>query len=204
MSAVLAHEIRNPLASLKGHAQLLAGRLAPESAERRKADRVVGEAKRLENLVTDLLAFTRSAPISRRPADPARLLRSAVHEVGGDTFAIEDAGAPAEWSLDPDRIRQALTNLLRNAAQASPEGTTIETSVAAANGKLVFTVRDHGDGLRSGDEVRVFEPFYTTRTQGTGLGLAVASRIADMHDGSITASNHPGGGAIFRIEIPRS
>jgi two-component system sensor histidine kinase HydH len=204
MSAVLAHEIRNPLASLKGHAQLLAGRLAPASAERRKADRVVGEAKRLENLVTDLLAFTRSAPIARRPVDPARLLRSAVDEVGGDTFAIEGAGAPAEWSLDPDRIRQALTNLLRNAAQASPEGTTIETSVAAANGKLVFTVRDHGDGLRSGDEGRVFEPFYTTRTQGTGLGLAVASRIADMHDGSITAANHPGGGAIFRIEIPRS
>ncbi|HUF68498.1 MAG TPA: ATP-binding protein [Longimicrobiales bacterium] len=204
MSAVLAHEIRNPLASLKGHAQLLAGRLAPASAERHKADRVVGEAKRLENLVTDLLAFTRSAPIARRSVDPARLLRSAVDEVGGDTFTIEDAGAPSEWSLDPDRIRQALTNLLRNAAQASPEGMTIETSVAAANGKLVFTVRDHGDGLRSGDEGRVFEPFYTTRTQGTGLGLAVASRIADMHDGSITAANHPDGGAIFRIEIPRS
>jgi signal transduction histidine kinase len=68
----------------------------------------------------------------------------------------------------------------------------------------VFTIRDRGDGLPSGDEERVFEPFYTTRTQGTGLGLAVASRIADMHDGSITAANHPDGGAVFRIEIPRS
>jgi two-component system sensor histidine kinase HydH len=204
MSAVLAHEIRNPLASLKGHAQLLAGRLEPETRERRKADRVVSEAKRLENLVTDLLAFTRSAPLDRKPVDPAKLLRTAVREVGASAFRVDDAKAPAEWSLDPDRARQALTNLLRNAAQASPDGALADASVAQESGRLVFTIRDRGDGLPSGDEERVFEPFYTTRTQGTGLGLAVASRIADMHDGSITAANHPDGGAVFRIEIPRS
>jgi two-component system sensor histidine kinase HydH len=204
MSAVLAHEIRNPLASLKGHAQLLALRLDPETRERRKADRVVSEAKRLENLVTDLLAFTRSAPIERKPVDPAKLLRTAVREVGAERFTTEDANAPAEWSLDADRIRQALTNLLRNAAQAVPDGPRAEAMVALENGRLVFTIRDHGEGLASGDEERVFEPFYTTRTHGTGLGLAVASRIADMHDGSITAANHPDGGAEFRLAIPRS
>jgi two-component system sensor histidine kinase HydH len=204
MSAVLAHEIRNPLASLKGHAQLLAGRLEPETRERRKADRVVSEAKRLENLVTDLLAFTRSAPLDRKPVDPAKLLRSAVREVGAAAFRVDDAKAPAEWSLDPDRVRQALTNLLRNAAQASPDGALADASVAQESGRLVFTIRDRGEGLPPGDEGHVFEPFYTTRTQGTGLGLAVASRIADMHDGTITAATHPDGGAVFRLEIPRS
>jgi two-component system sensor histidine kinase HydH len=204
MSAVLAHEIRNPLASLKGHAQLLALRLEPETRERRKADRVVSEAKRLENLVTDLLAFTRSAPIERKPVDPTKLLRAAVREVGADRFDIEDANAPAEWSLDAERIRQALTNLLRNAAQASPDGVRADATVVQENGRLVFIVRDRGEGLPSGDEQRIFEPFYTTRTQGTGLGLAVASRIADMHDGSITAANHPDGGAVFRLAISRS
>lgn len=204
MSAVLAHEIRNPLASLKGHAQLLAGRLAPETRERRKADRVVGEAKRLENLVTDLLAFTRSAPIERKPTDPRRLLQAAVREVGAERFEIDDHAAPDAWSLDPERLRQALTNLLRNAAQASPPDTSAQVRVAVENGRLLFTIRDRGEGLPEGNESRVFEPFFTTRTHGTGLGLAVASRIADMHDGTITAANHPDGGAIFRMEIPRS
>lgn len=204
MSAVLAHEIRNPLASLKGHAQLLAGRLDADSRERQKADRVVREAKRLENLVTDLLAFTRSAPLARQATDPARLLRDAVDEIGGDNFTIDDSRAPAGWTLDPDRIRQALTNLLRNAVQASPDGQAIDVVIGVEDGRLVFSIRDRGDGLPSGDETRVFEPFYTTRTHGTGLGLAVASRIADMHDGSLTASNHPDGGAVFRLEIPRS
>ncbi|MEM9492882.1 MAG: histidine kinase dimerization/phospho-acceptor domain-containing protein, partial [Myxococcota bacterium] len=124
MSAVLAHELRNPLASLKGHAQLLSESL-PEGRAQAKADRVVNEALRLENLTSDLLAFVRTGSISRRPVDPVSVVRSAVEELDAERVEIYDDLAPAEWSLDPDRMHQVLSNLLHNAVQASPEEQSI-------------------------------------------------------------------------------
>lgn len=202
MSAVLAHEIRNPLASLKGHAQLLAEKLPPDSAERRKAERVIHETGRLENLTTDLLDFVRTGPLELLSVDPAGLLQAAVEEVAPGGFALDLAGAPRRWRLDSGRLRQALTNLLRNALQASPPGVPPTTRVAVEAGRLVFLIRDHGAGLPRGDEDRIFEPFFTKRTSGTGLGLAVARRVAELHGGSLTAGNHPQGGAEFRLALP--
>ena len=202
MSAVLAHELRNPLASLKGHAQLLAERLKGGSAERGKADLVVTEAQRLEALTSDLLDFARSGPMALRPADPAALLASCADEVERGAFVVQSGGAPASWPMDESRMRQALVNVLRNARQASPDGTRPEATVGRSNGSLVFTVRDFGSGLAAGDDKRIFSPFYTTRTTGTGLGLAVALRVVELHGGTITAGNHPDGGAVFRIAIP--
>ncbi len=202
MSAVLAHELRNPLASLKGHAQLLAERLKGGSAERGKADLVVTEAQRLEALTSDLLDFARSGPMALGPADPAALLTSCTDEVARGAFVVQTGGAPATWLMDESRMRQALVNVLRNAHQASPDGTRPEATVGRSNGSLVFTVRDFGSGLAAGDDKRIFSPFYTTRTTGTGLGLAVALRVVELHGGNITAGNHPDGGAVFRIAIP--
>ncbi len=202
MAAVLAHEIRNPLASMKGHAQLLAERLGPESAARQKADRVVAEAVRLEELTADLLGFVRSKQIERLPVDPREVLGAAAAEVGAERVEIESAGAPARWSLDPRLIQQVLTNLLRNALQASPDGRPAAARAAAEAGALVFEVRDRGPGLAEADRERIFEPFYTTRLRGTGLGLAVARRIVALHGGTLTAENHPEGGAVFRVTIP--
>lgn len=203
MSAVLAHELRNPLASLKGHAQLLAERLEAGSPARTKAELVVSEAQRLEALTTDLLDFARSGPIDRRVTDPVALLTACAEEVARGGFAVRAEGSPSAWSLDEGRMRQALTNVLRNARQASPAGTRPEAVVGRDNGTLVFTVRDYGAGLAPGEEQRIFNPFFTTRTSGTGLGLAVALRVAEMHGGTITAGNHPDGGAVFRIAIPK-
>jgi two-component system sensor histidine kinase HydH len=201
MSAVLAHEIRNPLASLKGHAQLLAERLPSGGPERRKAELVVKEAERLEALTTDLLDFARSAPVERRPEDPAALVRSCADEVAAGAFLIRCDGAPASFPLDERRFRQALTNVLENARQASPAGTRPEVAAHVARGALIVTVRDFGPGIAAGDEKRIFSPFYTTRTTGTGLGLAVALRVAEMHGGTISAENHPAGGAVFRLSF---
>jgi len=202
MSAVLAHEIRNPLASLKGHAQLLAEHLAEGSADRRKASLVVSEAERLEALTGDLLDFARYSPVDLKPADPAALVVSCADEVERDGFVIHTEGAPRVWRLDASLMRQALTNVLRNASQASPEGTRPEATVGRSNGALVVTVRDFGSGIAPGEEKRIFNPFYTTRTTGTGLGLAIALRVVELHGGTITVGNHPDGGAIFRIAIP--
>ena len=198
MSAVLAHEIRNPLAALKGHAQLLVERLGPGSSD--KVERVVTEAKRLERLTEDLLRFVRSPQVEKASTDPVALLADAAGAVDPDHITLDTAQAPARWTLDGARLRQVLVNLLRNAVEASPDGA--EASVGRENGTLVFRVRDHGAGLPAGESERIFEPFYTTRAQGTGLGLAVARRIVEQHGGTLTAATHPDGGAEFRVAIP--
>ncbi len=141
----MAHEIRNPLASLKGHAQLLAERLRDgNDSERRKADRVVHEAERLEALTTDLLDFVRSGPIDVQPADPKALVSACVDEVGADAFSLDVEAAPTTWPFDPARMRQALTNVLRNAQQATAAGTRPEVAVREHDGRLEITVRDFG------------------------------------------------------------
>jgi two-component system, NtrC family, sensor histidine kinase HydH len=204
MSAVLAHEIRNPLASLKGNAQLLAERLEEGSRDRRRADRVVSEAIRLEALTTDLLDFARSGPITQAPVDPAGLLRVAAEEVADGAVRLEVEEAPPLWSMDEARLRQALVNLLSNAAQVSPEGKPPVARVAEEGGRLVYTVRDYGPGLKEEERERIFEPFFTTRTNGTGLGLSVARRVVEMHGGRLEADNHREGGAVFRITLPHA
>src|SRR5262245_26252826 len=202
MSAVLAHEIRNPLAALKGHAQLLLERLGDAGAPREKAARVVAEAQRLEQLTEDLLSFVRSSQVTPVPVDPATVLRDAVHDVDAAHIDVDTAAAPVSWRLDPARMHQALVNLLRNAVDASPAGTHAVATVAREGDALGFRVRDRGAGLPPGDAERIFEPFYTTRAQGTGLGLAVARRIVELHGGAVTAHSHPEGGAEFRVVIP--
>ena len=202
MSAVLAHEIRNPLASLKGNAQLLQELLPEEHKARNKAERVVAEAVRLERLTNDLLEFVRSGRIDRRPNDPVALLRAAVDAVDDSRIEVHADGAPPTWSLDRARVGQVLTNLLRNAVQASPEEGRVDAFVSVADEHLVYTVRDRGDGLAPGEEQRIFEPFHTTRVRGTGLGLAVSRRLVESHGGTLTARNHPDGGAEMRVTIP--
>lgn len=202
MAAVLAHEIRNPLTSMKGHAQLLAERLASGTREREKADRVVGEAVRLEQLTADLLSFIRSENIERRSVDPRAVVEAAAEDVGRERVEIDAAAAPDGWSLDPRLMQQALVNLLRNALQASPDGGPATVSIAVDAGRLVLAVRDRGEGVAESDREKVFEPFYTTRVRGTGLGLPVARRIVTLHGGRISITRHPEGGAVFRMAIP--
>lgn len=202
MAAVLAHEIRNPLASLKGHAQLLSERFEPAATERQKADRIVKEATRLEKLTTNLLDFARAGSLTREQCDPLQPLNAAIESVSENGVEVEAAHAPPQWSLDADAVQQLLTNVLQNALQAMPSGGAIQVSVSVEHGTLVYRVRDRGPGVQPGLESRIFEPFVTTRTRGVGLGLAVAQRIARLHGGTITVSTHPEGGALFRVAIP--
>ncbi len=201
MSAVLAHELRNPLASLKGHAQLLAEAL-PEGRSRTKAERVVKEALRLEDLTSSLLAFVRTGTIERRETDPVAIVRAAAEEVDSRHIELDAQAAPSSWSLDSARMQQVLSNLLRNAVQASPPGSPVYARVATEERSLLYEVRDVGTGIPPGQEAAIFEPFHTHRPLGNGLGLAVARRVVELHGGSIQASNHPEGGALFRVRIP--
>lgn len=205
MSAVLAHEIRNPLASLKGNAQLLVERMTADSNERRKVERIVDEATRLEALTSDLLDFAGAGPLHLQEVDPLELVESSAHEAAPEMAVAVNATEPLSlWPLEARRFRQALVNLIRNAAQASSDAEPAEVDVATDAHRLVITVRDHGSGLPVGQEDRIFDPFFTTRTTGTGLGLPVSKRIVELHGGALTAENAADGGAVFRIEIPRA
>ena len=201
MSAVLAHEIRNPLASLKGHAQLLEESLEEGSKARAKAERVVREALRIEHLTTDLLAFVRSGTLSRREVDPRLLAEEAIAASGlSDRIVLCAESAPKHADLDADRVRGAIENLLQNAGDAAPLGKITLTLTHDASA-VIFEVRDAGPGIPKDQLERIFAPFHTTRTQGTGLGLAVARRIAEAHGGSLVARNVEPGGACFTLRL---
>jgi len=202
MSAVLAHEIRNPLASLKGNAQLLAASLPEGEKSRAKADRVVSEAIRLETLSNDLLEFARAGELRLAEADPTALVREVASTVAPGRVTVIDAGAPRTWRFDPTRLRQVLVNAVENAAEMGDGA--IEAEVSRAGKDLAIVVRDHGPGIAEADLPHVFEPFFTRRTDGTGLGLAVSRRLVELHGGTISLANAPGGGAILRLTLPRS
>ena len=202
MSAILAHEIKNPLASLKGNAQLLSAMLPAGEKPRAKAERVVDEAVRLEQLTNDLLKFVRTGELRRAPTDPAALVREAASSVAGEgqgRVLVDTGAAPAAWSLDPGRMREVIVNLVDNAVAA---GTPVHAAVRADRGRLVIEVADRGPGVPEEDRERIFEPFFTGKTQGTGLGLAVVRRVIEQHGGTISVLANPGGGALFRAEIP--
>jgi signal transduction histidine kinase len=157
---------------------------------------------RLEHLTNDLLQFVRTGTISRMPIDPAELVRDAAASVTGKgEIVIEASQAPARWSLDGGRIREALINLIDNAIAAGPP---VAVTVRRDRDRLVLEVADRGPGVAEDDRDKVFEPFFTGKTQGTGLGLAIVRRVVELHHGTIAVYPNPGGGAVFRAELPET
>jgi two-component system sensor histidine kinase HydH len=205
MSAVLGHELRNPLAGLKGHAQLILRKLPEGDAARSAAETVVREAVRLEQLANQVLEFARTGDVRPRAEDPLLVARGAAEALDCERVRLEvGPGGLPPWPLDRPRMEQVLTNLLRNAVQASPGGDPVELAAyLEGEDALVFEVRDRGEGVTPGDEDAIFQPFVTHRTKGSGLGLTLARQIVEGHGGRIEAGNRPGGGAIFRVSIPR-
>jgi two-component system sensor histidine kinase HydH len=200
-SSVIAHEIRNPLAALKGHAQLLVEDLGEPA--RSKAVRVVEGAERLEHLTTVLLDFVRDVPLDVRAIRTADLVERAVGPIMKDRVEVDLSRAPEVLDVD-DRLVLALRNVVANAHQATPEGAVPAlVRVTSSADDVVIEVRDHGPGLPPGTEATMFDPFVTTKAKGTGLGLSIARRIVEQHRGTLTGSTHPEGGAIFRLVLPR-
>jgi two-component system sensor histidine kinase HydH len=203
VSAVLGHQLRNPLASLKGHSQLLLEELPEESPARRGAETIVSEAARLEVLTNQILDFVRTGNVDRRSEAPAELLRAVAERWPVDRVAVDASRAPAEWPLDRARMEQAVGNVVDNAVAVSPPGETVELAAEERQGRLLLRVRDRGPGLDPEEAERIFEPFYTQRLHGTGLGLALSRRIVEGHGGTIAAFPRDGGGTEIRIELPR-
>lgn len=203
MSAVLAHEIRNPLASLKGQAQLLLEQLPEGGRESKKAQRIVAESLRLEKLSATLLDFVRSGTVDRQPVDVMGLVQQAVDSTAPNRVNISTQGdLERKVMLDPLRMQQVLENLLQNAVQASTADQQIDVMLSLTAHHLRISIRDHGPGLPPGSEAKIFDAFQTDKPHGTGLGLAVARRIVELHRGTLIARHHPEGGAFFTLDIP--
>jgi two-component system sensor histidine kinase HydH len=200
-TSVLAHELRNPIAALKGHAQLLQEDLSGPAQG--KAERVVDLAARLERLTTVLLDFVREAPLDVHAVTPAHLVERALPTLPAERVRVDLSGAPDVLEVDGERLRLALRNIIQNALQAS-EGRAepVEVRIHKRARDAVIEVRDHGPGLAPGALVHMFDPFVTTKAKGTGLGLSIARRIVEQHGGTLTGETHGEGGALFRIVLP--
>jgi two-component system, NtrC family, sensor histidine kinase PilS len=209
VAAGLAHELRNPLASISGCVELIrgGGSLGPE--EERLMDIVLREAARLDQLVTRFLEFSRPAPPKRKDTDVARVLEETLQVFANDPAAARVRLEPSLRAVvvpcDPDQIRQVFWNLLANAAQAvDGEGGRIQVACAPEGAGAAVTISDDGPGIALADLSRIFEPFFTTKQQGTGLGLATVQRIVDAHGGTIEVASEPGRGATFTVRLPGS
>ena len=207
MGAVLAHEIRNPLAGIKGFAQVIAGK-PQEPRNSVFAKSIVTEAVRLENLVSELLAYASSDALSRTPLDLSELLDHTVSLLAPEAAALKVAVAkksPANLPLtgNRDRLEQVLLNLGRNALQAMPSGGVLELAAAPAGKDAVVTVKDSGQGISAQDLPMVFEPFFTTKARGTGLGLALCKKIVEEHGGGISLESRLGRGTTVTVTLPQ-
>ncbi len=206
MAAVLAHEIRNPLASVKGYAQYARERAGEDQRLREAMDVIVSESTRLENLVRSLLTFARDRPLDMEPVDVPRVIHGVVKNRAPELEGIEveldleDAVARA----DSQALEQILHNMLGNAVAALPEGRgRLKISVRRGGGWVTLRVEDDGPGVPEDMAPRIFEPFVTGRTKGTGLGLAVVKRLVTRMGGTVTLRRGPCSlpGACFEVKL---
>jgi signal transduction histidine kinase len=206
LAASVVHEIRNPLSAVKMNLQILESKCAtdPVIAEHFRLART--QTERLESMLSELLDYSKPVTLHRRAIPVADLLRDALQHFEGGLHNISvekhlsDSLPPV--NVDPGRIAQVLLNLLLNAQQAMHEGGRITISAEQSENTVRLAVADTGPGIARENLPRVFEPFFTTRKQGTGLGLPNARKIIEAHGGTIRIHNREGHGAVVEILIP--
>lgn len=213
MSTVVAHEIRNPLMIIKGALrQLTRPGATPEDVREAAAD-IDEEVARLDRVVHEVLDFARPVAFTRAPTDVNALCASAAEAVAaadaGPEVALELHPGLAPIATDGERVRTALVNLLTNARQAveaaghtAARGAAVVLATApAGGGRVSIVVRDHGTGIAPDDLPRIFDPYFTTRRTGTGLGLPIARNIIEGLGGTLAVASQPGAGTEIRIEL---
>jgi two-component system sensor histidine kinase HydH len=212
LAAGVAHEIRNPLSSIRGFAQFLRHALKDKPQEREYAETMVSEVDRINRVVTDLLTFARPTTVEISPTDITELIEHSVRLVEADALSREvnirmEISDLTKLPLDTNQITQALLNLLLNALQALPPKGNIEigAELDTSDSRLHLWVKDDGPGIPITRIEKIFEPFYTTREKGTGLGLAIVHKIVENHNGELSVISPPKGmprGCCFTIIIP--
>ena len=215
LAAGVAHEIRNPLSSIRGFAQFLRHALAERPKDREYAEIMVKEVDRMNKVVTDLLTFARPLETELAPTDPKKLIGHTLRLVEADAQGrgvVINQNISADLpdiSLDANQMTQCLLNLTLNALQVLDTGGKIEVGATldGSDSRLYFWVEDDGSGIPEEHLDKIFDPFFTTREQGTGLGLAIVHTIVENHRGEIGVESPPPGksrGSRFTISLPVS
>jgi signal transduction histidine kinase len=208
LSAGLAHEIRNPLASISGAAAILARGQDLDPKNAKCLEIITSECERLNGLLTNFLNFARPRPprLQSVPIGPVleNVLGLVSHGVRGKVVHFEKDVAVGSQPVecDPEQLEQVLLNLMINAVEASPDGGTVTLSAAARDGAIAVGVVDHGHGVEPAHIDRLFDPFFTTKEHGTGLGLPVAHQIVRQMGGSLLAQANADGGMTFSVVLP--
>jgi len=208
LSASVAHEIRNPLAAISGCAELLEGEVRGEENERLL--RVIRrETSRLANIVTELLDYTRPRELVRAEVDLRRNLEELAESFRADRshadveLVLSLPSEPQLAAVDAAQIGQVLWNLVRNGVQAMDGKGRLELGLATLEHQVRLSVRDHGHGIPPEQLDRIFEPFFSTKQGGSGIGLALVHRIIEAHGGQIEVHSSVGDGTQFVIRLPR-
>jgi signal transduction histidine kinase len=209
MAAGLAHEVRNPLNSAALQLQVLRRRLAKGESTAASIDVVAAlvedEIRRLERLVSDFLSFARPRPLELQVTALEELCRGVVAlftpevEAAGVELTLDVAPDLPPVEVDPERLRQVIQNLVRNALEAMPEGGRLTIRAHRVDGHVEIDVADTGAGF--GDEAPVFDAFFTTKPKGTGLGLSIVHRIVTDHGGTVRVRSRPGE-TCFTVSLP--
>jgi two-component system sensor kinase FixL len=206
MAAVMAHEVRNPLAGIRGALEVVGKRLPEESRDRAVMSDVIGRLDSLNQFVHDLLLFSRPKPPKIGETALMPLFQRLVELLKSDSqFAdvvIDIEGADIILPIDPQLIERTFHNLLANAAQALKGAGAIHVRIETRDAVCRISVSDNGPGIPPDVRDRIFEPFFTTKHRGTGLGLAIARRTVEQHGGSIAVESTPGVGTTVIVNLP--
>lgn len=207
LGAVMAHEVRTPLAGIKGYAQLLQERLQ-DSRQQQYAARIVNESVRLEGLVNDLLTYVRQEPLPEGLSDLKDTVQSAWEyladgaDKAGVTLQLLGEADELQVTCPRERLHQVLLNLFNNAIQAMQDGGELRVILSTDERHALVKIVDNGPGFAEDSLKRAFDPFFTTRATGSGLGLAVCRKLVESYNGTITAGNSTAGGAEITLQLP--
>jgi PAS domain S-box-containing protein len=206
LAAVVAHEVRNPLAGIKGAVQVLMSRRAPGDTELPVMRDIVGRIDALSELINDLMLYARPRPPRFNRAELRPLLSDAVaivrRDPAGQSIDITIGGQDVSASVDTEMIRATVLNLVLNAAQAMAGRGRISLTLERSGDLASIEVRDNGPGIPADIREHIFEPFFTTKARGGGLGLPIAKRTAELHGGSLALDCPGGGGTVATLTIP--
>jgi len=213
LSARVVHEMRNPLSSVKMNLKALREKVADDATYSELAEIASGQVERLERMLTDLLQYGKPLELRKEPmifgelAEEVRAALAQQADADGVELTVRDDTDARSFTADREQMRRAVTNLVDNAVRASPRGGNVVVSGRmtgkGADEEVAISVRDTGPGIAQHLQEKLFEPFFTTRSEGTGLGLANVRKIVELHGGTVSAENLPEAGASFTLTLPR-
>ncbi|MBW2049386.1 MAG: hypothetical protein JRJ09_12795 [Deltaproteobacteria bacterium] len=206
--AGVAHDLKTPLIAIGGYTRLVQRNMKKDDPDYRKLDVVIHETRRLETMIREMLDFSRPLVLNCCQGDLRKTLEECLDiiEHQGEKCKVKvetrfTSHLPV-LSFDDSRMKQCIINLLINAIQASPEGEAVIVRTSVKGGLVNVDITDRGKGILPEKEEEIFFPFFTTKTDGTGLGLPIAKKIAEAHGGDLQIKKSDVKGATFRVSLP--